>query len=170
MMIGDCVFPDKNELVNYLYSVLSNPTQIKVQKTLYLLYAFYGATYGQLHKDKNDDEFEEQSYPKELFPAKFQAWKYGPVEFDVYRDEKQGCYKQETTDTILSEDNPEDINIKQFIHEITDQTDEIDDFSLVDRTHQDDVWFDNYKPGIPYIDIKNEDIINEYRKRYIKDV
>lgn len=86
------VFPEKNKLVKYLYSKLDNPTQIKVQKTLYLLYAFYGATYGRLASNTEETEFEDQNYPKELFPAKFEAWRYGPVEADVYRDEKSGCF------------------------------------------------------------------------------
>ncbi|HFE0901717.1 TPA: hypothetical protein ACF7YZ_001408 [Streptococcus agalactiae] len=56
------VFSEKDFLVNFLYKLLDNPTQIKVQKTLYLLFAFYGATYGNLDKDE-DNEFSDQNYP-----------------------------------------------------------------------------------------------------------
>ncbi|EAO75295.1 conserved hypothetical protein [Streptococcus agalactiae COH1] len=62
------VFSEKDFLVNFLYKLLDNPTQIKVQKTLYLLFAFYGATYGNLDKDE-DNEFSDQNYPKQLFKA-----------------------------------------------------------------------------------------------------
>ncbi|HEO7186705.1 TPA: hypothetical protein VBE04_000819, partial [Streptococcus agalactiae] len=69
------VFSEKDFLVNFLYKLLDNPTQIKVQKTLYLLFAFYGATYGNLDKDE-DNEFSDQNYPKQLFKAIFEAWRY----------------------------------------------------------------------------------------------
>lgn len=165
-MVLEYVFEDKDELVRYLYSILSNPTQIKVQKTLYLLYAFYGATYGQLGKHDKED-FNGQNYPKELFPANFQAWRYGPVEYDVYCSEKAGEYT-EIEEEIIADDTPEEKNIKKFVDELVSQTDEIDDFSLVDRTHQDNVWLDNYQEGKRYIEMSNEDIVAEYKERYVK--
>lgn len=165
-MVSNYVFENKDELVRYLYTVLSNPTQIKVQKTLYLLYAFYGATYGQLYKHDKED-FDGQSYPKELFPANFQAWRYGPVEFDIYCNEKDGQY-DDSVKTSIPNDTAEEKNIKNFIDELVSQTDEIDDFSLVDRTHQDNVWLDNYKEGERYIVMSNDDIVAEYKERYVK--
>lgn len=165
-MNGEYVFDDKNKLVRYLYSTLSNPTQIKVQKTLYLLYAFYGATYGRLSLSENKEDFQGQYYPKELFPATFQAWRYGPVEYDVYRDEKSGLFN-DVCEVVLEKETPEMFNIVQFIDDLVSQTDKIDDFSLVDRTHQDDSWVSKYVEGSKYIEMNNEQIIQEYLGRYI---
>lgn len=162
------VFECKDDLVNYLYSILTNPTQVKIQKTLYLLYAFYGATYGQFYNQEQEgkEDFGEQSYPKHLFEANFQAWRYGPVEYDVYCREKNGGYEAENQLPINLETHEKN-NIKQFIDDLVSQTDKIDDFSLVDRTYQDNVWLDNYREGEQYIEIKNEEIIKEYQERYI---
>lgn len=167
-MSSDYVFEDKNRLVHYLYSILSNPTQIKVQKSLYLLYAFYGATYGQLFKHEDKEDFDGQTYPKELFNANFQAWRYGPVEYDVYRNEKADMYDG-VEEIEMKTDTEENINIKRFIDSLVSQIDKMDDFSLVDRTHQDNVWLNNYKEGNLYIEMSNEDIVKEYKERYIKN-
>lgn len=164
-MSNEYVFENKNDLVNYLYSKFSNPTQIKVQKTMYLLFAFYGATYGQISKESNKEDFDGQTFPPLLFDANFQAWRYGPVDFDIYRDEKNGVFEA-NEELIINLDDFESTNVKQFIDDLAAQTDGIDDFSLVDRTHQDNVWIDNFDEGTAYIEINNKDIINEYRERY----
>lgn len=98
------VFQDKDFLVNFLYKLLENPTQIKVQKTLYLLFAFYGATYGNIKKEE-DNEFSKQNYPSNLFEAIFEAWRYGPVEIEIYSNEKKEMY---------SKDNLNDQDIESF--------------------------------------------------------
>lgn len=165
-MDANYVFTDKNYLVKYLYTRLSNPTQIKVQKTLYLLYAFYGATYGKIKDNSEESDFEGQEYPKELFPANFEAWRYGPVEVDVYNSEKLGEYKN-SSDTELDNGTPEMKNIIEFTNNIVEQTDSIDDFGLVDRTHQDDCWLDLYREGILHIKMINDDIIEEYAQKYV---
>lgn len=162
------VFPEKNTLVKYLYTILSHPSPIKVQKTVYFLYAFYGASYGALNGNENN----EHVYPKELFPARFQAWRYGPVDIDIYKDQKEGLFddisKEMSGEYLLFIDATEKQNIKQFIHTIVRQTDNIDDFSLVDRTHQDDVWFDHYNSNIIPAQMNNIGIVTEYRERYLK--
>lgn len=91
----EVVFTDKYFLVKLLYRLLEKPSKVKIQKTLYLLFAFYGATYGRLQDDnKGDNDFSEQSYPENLFFANFEAWKYGPVEIDVYDDLKNVSYSE----------------------------------------------------------------------------
>lgn len=166
LMIDEYVFADKNLLVNYLYNRLTNPTQIKVQKTLYLLYAFYGATYGQISTSKEKSDFEGQSYPRELFNANFEAWRYGPVDPEVYSNEKLGLYIA-NNHVSLPNDTSEEININEFCDNIIEQTNEIDDFSLVDRTHQDLIWLNNYQEGVNHIKMNGTDIIQEYVDRYV---
>src|SRR5699024_7177023 len=122
----DFVFADKDDLVKLLYKKLSNPTQIKVQKTLYLLFAYYGATYGKINnRDTKDDQFDEQSYPKYLFNADFQAWRYGPVERDVYSKEKNDEFNDIPNDfqPTFSVGQEEKSNILSFIDNIINQTD-----------------------------------------------
>lgn len=47
------IFNNKDDLVNYLLYKLDLPSQLKIQKTLYLLFTFYGATYGKLSEDES---------------------------------------------------------------------------------------------------------------------
>lgn len=167
--VDDYVFEDKDFLVRFLYFILENPTRIKIQKTLYLLYAYYGATYGQLTRSEGDDEFSDQRYPKELFAAKFEAWRYGPVEYEVYKKDVEGFYEENPLNLQEIEifyDSPEKKNVKDFIKNISDQTDQIDDFSLVDLTHQDRSWSNVYVEGENHIEMSNDEIINEYIERY----
>ena len=60
------VFQNKTDLVNHLFAKLETPSPIKIQKTFYLLFAFYGATYGQL-KTNPPTELETINYPTYLF-------------------------------------------------------------------------------------------------------
>lgn len=50
-------------------------------------------------------------------------------------------------------------NIKAFIQNIVNQCNSIDDFSLVDRTRQDNSWIEAYKLNTP---MNNSSIIDEY--------
>lgn len=76
------VFQNKADLVNHLLAKLEKPSCIKIQKTLYLLFAYYGATYGQLTADPSN-ELETVNYPTYLFEPNFEAWCYGPVDPEV---------------------------------------------------------------------------------------
>ena len=163
----DVVFEQKNDLVNYLYSLLDNPTQIKVQKTMYLLFAYYGATYGNLESDSSENDFEGQSYPKYLFEPQFEAWRYGPVDYEIYQNEKKNVYEKDSTFPTTSLNEQENKNIQGFIKNIVSQTNNIDDFSLVDRTHQDNSWRLAYKEDSSPTKMNADDVINEYKDRYI---
>lgn len=166
------VFEDKDFLVQFLYKLFEKPSRIKIQKTLYLLYAFYGATYGNLNlnEDEDENEFVGQNYPKYLFDANFEAWRYGPVEKEVYANDKKGLYESRslTEDDIDSFFNTVELNnIKSFIENIVSQTKQIDDFSLVDRTHQDKAWQTVYTEGQNHIPMDNNSIIQEYIDEYV---
>ena len=78
------VFQNKTDLVNHLFAKLKTPSPIKIQKTFYLLFAFYGATYGQL-KTNPPTELESINYPTYLFKPNFEAWCYGPVDLDIHK-------------------------------------------------------------------------------------
>lgn len=162
------IFNNKDDLVNYLLYKLDLPSQLKIQKNLYLLFAFYGATYGKLSNDESNSELDSTNYTPFLFEPNFQAWKYGPVDYDVYINFKKEKYKElKSIENILNEDLTlaEKNNIIKFIDNIINQTDEIDDYSLMDRTREDKVWSDSYnnkeKNMNPYL------IIAEYYSKYI---
>ena len=81
-MTNKVFFDDKAELVNHILSKIDINSSIRVQKVLYLLYAYYGAIYGSLEQEKSYEEFE--TYPKRLFNANFEAWQYGPIDSEVF--------------------------------------------------------------------------------------
>ena len=81
-MTNKVFFDDKAELVNHILSKIDINSSIRVQKVLYLLYAYYGAIYGSLEQEKSYEEFE--TYPKGLFNANFEAWQYGPIDSEVW--------------------------------------------------------------------------------------
>ena len=162
------IFNNKDDLVNYLLYKLDLPSQLKIQKTLYLLFAFYGATYSKLINKENKSELDSNNYTPFLFEPNFQAWKYGPVDYDVYINFKKEKYKGlKSIENILNEDltEVEKRNIITFIKNIINQTDGIDDYTLIDRTREDKVWSDSYnnkeKNMNPYL------IIDEYYSKYI---
>ena len=171
--MSQLVFEDKDFLVKFLYTLFETPSRIKIQKTLYLLFAFYGATYGSIESSNSDEdnEFSGQEYPKYLFDAQFEAWKYGPVENEIYAREKRGQYEGVSlSDAEIDSffDTIEKKNIKAFIENIVSQAKQIDDFSLVERTHQDKSWREVYKEGQKHIPMNKDAIIKEYIQEYVK--
>ena len=104
-----------------------------------------------------------------LFEPNFQAWKYGPVDYDVYINfKKEEKYKElKSIENKLNEDltEIEKRNIITFINNIINQTDELDDYSLMDRTREDKVWSDSYKNKEK--NMNPNLIINEYSSKYI---
>lgn len=165
-------FKDINELIRYILEKKENVGQLRLQKTLYLLYAYYGSTYGQLEKEEDPEKYEvnsevEVNYPKELFPAEFEAWKYGPVIFDVYVKDKNSEYELVE---FLPEFEPNEAyeeDVLLFLDDIIEQINDMSDFTLVDRTHQDKAWKETYKPNTYRTKMNNEDIIREYVEEYV---
>lgn len=149
-------FKNINVLIAYLKENLDPFTDLKLQKSLYFLWAYYSAMYG----DNDMDE-----YPSELFKANFEAWKYGPVIKDVYK-----CYKQGDYDNLVNSFSPKNSmerDVKQFIDEMIKQFNDISVFGLVNRSHADHAWRDVYKEGSSHISMSNDAITQEY-KEYLK--
>ena len=166
------IFPDKTDLVNYLYEVLDNPSPIKIQKTLYLLFAYYGATYGKINLS-NDSELDISNYTEFLFEPNFEAWMYGPVDFEVYERNKNGEYSAQklSFESLNNELNlSEKQNIVNFSDNIIRQTNVADDLSLVDRTHEDESWSVPYEKGngAAHIPMNPYQIVEEYSTKYVQ--
>ena len=134
---------------------------IKLQKSLYFLFAYWGVYVRSNRNNKDSVEVDYSNYQDYLFNDDIQAWTYGPVIPDVYKAQKDGDTKLKNVKSNYLEDK---IVLKEFIDGLLPQLFEIDDFGLVRISHEDDCWKKNYKLQ----DIKHnrvidkEDIINEY--------
>lgn len=166
------VFEDVNKLAGYIKNKLSNPTPLKIQKSLYFLWAFYSATFGNLSSDnKENGEFGLQpSYPKELFKPDFEAWRYGPVINSVY-----AAYKKNTIIGLddkqlrneMNFDEKSEFNKKEiisFINDLLEQVDDVNDFGLVQRSHEDSAWKNAYEEGHDHCKMSSDEIKENYLK------
>ena len=165
-MDTDFAFPNKDVLVNHIYNKLDNPTLLKVQKSLYLLWAYYSATYGSLTHDK-DEESDMMDYPKDLFKPDFEAWRYGPVDRQVYAEQKQNKFSKNGEAFLPSNEVEKDILL--FVDDLLEDINGINDFGLVERTHQDHAWKDVYKEGETGIKMDASKIKSEYIIRFEKE-
>lgn len=162
------VFDRKDDLVSYLYSKLDNPTNMKIQKAMYLLWAFYAGTYGSLEKAADNLSV----YPEYLFESDFEAWRYGPVDNDLYGRIKNGesfnieghpqDFLNKHISTDITKDEQKVKNIVAFLTNLVDQIDKMDDFALVARTHEDSSWTSSYVEGNLHIKMDAETIKKEY--------
>lgn len=141
-------------------------TPLRLQKTLYFIYAFYGATLGMLSKDNREEKVFEGSsdYPKYLFGERFEAWQYGPVLRCVYMANKHNPDLMLEADDWLPTDE-KDKAIVDLIEQVIKQTDELGDFTLVERSHEDSEWKDAYEDGQREMD--PDKIIEEYKLELI---
>lgn len=140
------VFNNVLDLAGYVKQHLDNPTPIKMQKALYFLWAFYAATYGNIDYDsQNPSEFNLQTepYPKFLFASDFIAQRYGPVIKQVLLANKNSQLKTLSLKDLQSKitlDKLAKNEIILFINNLLDQINNVNDFGLVQRTHQDQAW------------------------------
>lgn len=151
-------------LASYLYSLKNNISPLKLQKSLYFLFAYHGAVYTQ---ETDEGVFEGTSQaPKYLFNGQFEAWQYGPVIRSVYNNDKRGVYSDPQSIERAVEDVSKEVEVKKFIDELFSQIDSVSDFKLVDRSHQDDSWKEAYCQGQSTL-MDNEQIIQEYQNKYV---
>lgn len=140
------VFNNVLDLAGYVKQQLDNPTPIKIQKALYFLWAFYAATYGNIDYDsQNPSEFNLQAepYPKFLFAPDFIAQRYGPVINQVLLASKNNQLKTLSLKDLQSKitlDKLAKNEIILFINNLLVQINSVNDFGLVQRTHQDKAW------------------------------
>lgn len=167
-MTSEYVFENKENLVSYIYHKLSDPTPIKLQKAMYFLWAFYAATYGNIDYNQDSEFNSEEKYPRELFKPAFEAWRYGPVDNDVYSWDKTGRISgfknkfQAKFDDENVEKTSQDREIKLFMDDLLKQIDSVNDFGLVNRSHEDSSYKKVYKDGYNHIEMNPEDIKKDY--------
>lgn len=133
---------------------------IKLQKSLYFLFAYWGQFIRKNKENKDSVEVDYSNYEECLFNDRIEAWTYGPVVPNVFNAEKLGLLDKEPDNKYLENE----IEKKEFIDNLLEQLFEIDDFGLVRISHEDECWKRNYIESDEKHnrEIPKEEIINEY--------
>lgn len=143
---------------HYFEKIGKNISPVRLQKTLYFCFAFWGGFVrkGKILQDDNKKEIDVTDYEEYLFDARFEAWVYGPVIPEIYHENKlENYYKENLID---------DEFVKEYIDDLLEDINSVSDFRLVDISHQDQAWIRNfdYNEENHSNEIHKEDIIDEY--------
>lgn len=160
-------FTSINNIIGLMKNELGEKmSPLRLQKTLYFLYAYYGASYGSLSESAefqvNEDE--KMNLPKYLFQGNFEAWQYGPVVREVYIDNKYNNFVENCefkSEDINIEDTTMSDEVTEYLRELIQNTNEVSDFSLVERSHEDKEWKDKIATQGTMC---NDKIIDEYKE------
>lgn len=147
---------------------------LKLQKTMYLLFAMWGGNARLANNDIQDPDTDDeknklveynQLFDELLFEPNFEAWKYGPVDRMLYREYREGNLAK--VDELCIEDSIAASTIISFIDSICSQTFKINDFALVDLTHKDVAWQSKFNENDTNhcTTMNSECIIHEYASR-----
>lgn len=156
---------DAKELAAYICENYKNKygekiSPVRLQKTLYFCFAYWGG-FARKGKLENASEIDLKDFSEVLFDNDIEAWVYGPVIPDVY-------FKY---DTIENYSNPnmfkDKTMVKEIIDNVIEDTYSINDFRLVDISHNDQSWKKNFDYDEQFHNnkIDKEDIINEYARK-----
>lgn len=156
-MSKDYYFDDVDVLIEHLLYKFSELSPLKLQKSLYFLFAFYAGTYSD--GDEVGVKEEGYDYPRYLFKGDFEAWTYGPVIRSVYLKNKEGRYRAKEFDFGVQAVDKE---LSSFIDDVGNMIVKKSDFALVDRSHEDKCWKVAIDKGNS-TPIPMEDIANEYK-------
>lgn len=157
------------DYIRYLYGKTHDHKEIspiKLQKSLYFLFAFWG---GMIEKSKDNSEYVEydfSNYSQYLFEEQFQAWVYGPVLPEVYRKYKdidKEVPKEYDENKLFNNDS----FLKDTTNSILNDIFDVADFKLVSLAHEDLCWKSHF--DIEELTHENtiprEEIVYEYSKR-----
>ena len=140
-------------------------TPIKLQKSLYFLFAFWG---GKILLTRNGNKASEvddilKEFKPYLFNADFVAWTYGPVDKEIWSKFKNNLLKGKSELLFNTTNNVEKDMAKEYLDDLLQKIFNTSDFALVDLSHEDQCW----KQAINSEDqrIDSESIINEYAFR-----
>ncbi len=137
---------------------------IKLQKSLYFLFAYWGQYIRKNKENQDSVEVNYSNYNEFLFNDRIEAWTYGPVIPNVFTAEKVGLLEDMKSVENYLED---DFVKKEFIDNLLKQLFEIDDFGLVRISHEDECWKKYYIESDEKHDreIPKEEIIDEYSSK-----
>lgn len=150
---------DVAKYLNYLHEkeYKSNISPLKLQKTLFFLFGEWGAFVQKANS--NNDGRELEKFSKYLFDDDFEAWVYGPVINDVYKN-----FNNEEVNEMALFTTPELKYVGQFIKDLASELFELSDFRLVELSHQMGCWKDCFDSGEFFHNtiINKDKIINEF--------
>ena len=160
---------NKNDLACYIIEKYKEEykkeiSPIKLQKSLYFLFAMWGGKIADAKREGNEDTEDDETYSKYdkyLFDASFEAWRYGPVDREIYDKFKSGDLKcSNTYDSMFN--SPDLEFVKAYIDDILTKIFNTNDFSLVDLTHEDRCWKDAISIRVNTM-IPKDNIIRDYQ-------
>lgn len=141
---------------------------LRLYLTIYFLYACYGSSYGRLPVSIEGVSENNIQYPKYLTNVEFQSGSYGVIiekARNVLENKVIQNNKSFDKDNIMVENDGIKHDLFLYLTELTKSINDVSDFSLVDRVHEDDEWFVSYHNNRDVID--NEKLIDEYYKKYV---
>lgn len=156
---------DVKELAAYIQKKYYDEKQkeispIKLQKSLYFLFAYWGGLVrkAKMYPNAVEDNFD--GFSEYLFNGDFEAWVYGPVVPIVYKEKNISDFYNEK----LFEGKEK---VKEFVDDILKSLFDTGDFTLVDISHSDNAWKNNFRYDEEYHKniINKEDIIEEYARK-----
>ena len=156
---------DVKELAAYIQKKYFDKYQreispIKLQKSLYFLFAYWGGMVrkAKIYPDAVEEDF--SKFSEYLFNYEFEAWVYGPVVPTVYKEENLIKFYNE-------EMFKKKKKIKEFIDDLLNDLFGTGDFTLVEISHKDNSWKNNFNYDAEFHNtiINKEDIINEYARK-----
>lgn len=129
-----------------------NVTNLRLQKMLYIIQILY---------------LGEKGVP--LFKSNFEAWDYGPVAPEVYRQFKMFGDKPIEEWAFPKIENDCDKEQRAFIKLISDALTKFPSSKLVALTHRPHTgWAENYQPGVTGLIISLKDMEKEYQDVWLK--
>ena len=149
-----------NDLISYLITKFDNPTDVKIEKSLYFLWAFYVAIfdnngYAQPVRDLDN-------YPKYLFPASFCASIFGPELVGLcwadYNNKIKNVNNESKYNPVPK--NTVEQDVWDFIDETIRQLNLVDDVALIELSC-DNAWEKAYRSGAHTL-LTESDIIHNY--------
>lgn len=152
---------DARVLANYISGkykekYTSEISPLKLQKSLYFLFAEWGSFVARGQNYANSTEFDVSNFNKYLFNDEIKAWVYGPVIVSAY--------KTKLTDFNDFSSIKSNQFRKGFIDGLLKDLFRLTDFDLVDLSHEDIVWqkafINNENAG--NVELNKDEIIDEY--------
>ena len=127
---------------------------------MYFLFAYWG---GIVRKSKLCNGLAEEDYSNFsecLFGETIEAWVYGPVVPDVYHENNLENFFN--VNIFLGKEK-----LKDFVDGLLKELFEVSDFTLVEISHNDNAWKDNFTYEDFFHDrvIQKEEIISEYARK-----
>lgn len=155
-----------NDLISYLITKFDNPTDVKIEKSLYFLWAFYVAIFGdngyvQPVRDLGN-------YPKYLFPASFGGSIFGTKLVGLcwadYNNKIKNVNNESTYNPVPK--NTVEQDVWDFIDEVIKQLNPVNDDVLIELS-RDNAWEKAYRSGAHTL-LNEDDIVNTY-KNHVKN-